>query len=61
MQPLVGLLPGQAIDRHLEVAFEQPLLEKGRARIDDLELYPGMTRLQAADQVEQIGPAEWCT
>ena len=54
VQPLVLLVRRRAVDRHLEVALDQPLLELLGARIHDLELDAGVAALNRADEVDEL-------
>ncbi len=54
VQARIGLLAGDAIDRHLERALDEPLLQVPCVGIGELQLDPGVMPLDRSDQVDDL-------
>ena len=55
MQPLIVLAAGHAVDADLQVPADQPLLERTRVGVEQLQLDPLVAGLHGADEIDQMG------
>ena len=55
VEPLIGFQPRQAVDRHLKIAADQPLLQDGGAGVQNLQFDGGMARLHCGQEGEKVG------